>query len=405
MTVRLGWTHPTATALAGVIILGLSCGCESTSNNRTDLATRGPEGGSTAAAPSLTPQAAAKLERDYVIGPAAARELDYRIDWQYAGAGRNVRHLSVQGDSVFVLDGDNFLTRIKTADGTLLWRVPAAKTIEEVAGVTFLNNRVYLTTGGALIVLDGANGTQIDLQPFTKIANTEPVVFGDYMIYGSRNGQLVWHAYNVAFQWRSYQVSNSIQVPPVASGDFVVAIGTDGKEATVMVLNTESTNQYWNRNLLSTVVAPPAVSDEAVFVASLDQHLRAFEISSGRYLWKVLTESPLTDPPVLMGDHLYQQIPSRGLACFNAYPIDKPGGEEIWTSSGTKGTVILKHGDSLFAWDKASASLNVVEAARGGRVKTVSMPQVKHMIAAGDDRQEIVAASNNGRVVRLVPRN
>jgi hypothetical protein len=56
-------------------------------------------------------------ERRALIGPTAARELGYRIDWQFAGAGTASKHFEVQGDSVFVLDSRNVLMRLDRQRG------------------------------------------------------------------------------------------------------------------------------------------------------------------------------------------------------------------------------------------------------------------------------------------------
>jgi len=141
------------------------------------------------------------------------------------------------------------------------------------------------------------------------------------------------------------------------------------------------------------------------YVAGMDQYLWAFDINNGRRLWKVLTDSPLTEPPTLIGDRVYQQIPRQGLVCFNALPQDMPGGERIWATQGVKGNVILQRGESVFAWDAASTQMTVLDAKRGGISAQAQLPQVKHLTVGGENHNDIYAASRDGRVVRLVPRN
>ena len=345
---------------------------------------------------------AAQVEKDYVIGPAAARELNYRVAWQFLGAGNGIKTLCVQGDSAFVLDGRNFLTRIKTQDGNRLWRVAVAEPIDEIQGITLLENHVYVTMGESMLVLDAGTGSQIDKRRLEKIANTAPAVSGAFLVYGSRDGQAIWFSSQVGYQWRGYKVAHSVELPPVVSGQHVVVIGNDG---TLVVLNAASASQLWNTRLLDQIVAPAAVGNGVVYVAGMDQYLWAFDINSGRRLWKVLTDSPLTQPPTLIGDRVYQQMPHQGLACFNALPQDTPGGERIWTAEGAKGNVLFQRKDNLFAWDGPSQRMTVLEAKRGGIGGTVELPQVRHLTVSGENNNDIYAASNDGRVVRLVPRN
>jgi outer membrane protein assembly factor BamB len=347
------------------------------------------------------PKAASELERQHVIGPDGARELNYRLDWQFVGAGKNLKHLSVQGDSVYALDERNFLTRIKLDDGTRLWQMPIAESIEEVLGVTVVEGRVYVATGGAMLVLDGANGTQIDKQKLKTIASTTAVEAGQFLIYGSRSGQVVWHSRAVGQQWRSYQVSHFIHLPPIVSDGYVVSIGAAGR---IMVLNASDASQVWGAQLLDAISAAPAVGNGAVYVAGLDQYLRAFDLSSGRGLWKVLSESQLTDSPTLIGDRVYQQIPGQGMLCFSAMPQDSPGGEMLWQSVDVKGNVITQRRNELIVWDSQRKRLTLVDATRGSLIKTMDLPQAAQIIVAGENNTDLYAASNDGRIVRLIPR-
>jgi outer membrane protein assembly factor BamB len=341
------------------------------------------------------------MDRSHVIGPTAARELDYRIAWQHLGAGRTIKIFTVQGDSVFFLDMENFLARIKIADGNRLWRMQIADPIEEVYGVTYPGDRVYVTTGGSVLVLDPNTGSQIQRQELLQIANTEPALFNQYLIYGSRNGQVVWHSRLVGQHWRGYQIAPAMLVPPVVEGDVVAAVGNNGS---VYVLSATTTRQYWNRTLLAPVLCQPAIGEAALYVAGTDQYLWAFDLNSGRNLWKVLHESQLVDSPVLVGERLYQQVPRAGLHCYTALPSDDLDGDLIWKTQGVNGNVLLQRRSELITWDRQGRRMIVVDAERGSIIKTLDLPAVTRLVAAGPNRDEIYAANDDGRVVRLVPR-
>ena len=357
--------------------------------------------------PATAPAATMDLDRAYVIGPTAARKTSYRIDWQaqtYPREGSGMRLITLQDDAVFALDGRNFLTRLRREDGDRVWRIPVADAVEAILGITYLPNagQVFLTTDAAVLVLDAATGLQVDRQRLEKIAGTEPVVYGPFLIYGARNGQLVWHSFEVAFQWRAYQVAPSIRLPPVYEAGYLVTVGGDG---TVMVLDAASASQLWSRQLLDEVDAVPAAGHGTVFVAGIDQHVWAFDLGTGRRMWRYLTESPLTESPVLIDDRLYQQIPSEGLVCFAALPLDSPGGEVIWKASGVTGSVLTRRRDNLLTWDPERRRLTLVGAADGAVVETIDLPAASHLLTSGRIEGDLYAASNDGRVVRLVPRN
>ncbi len=381
--------------------LALAAGCAAGSQ---PAAAAGGSGNPTSPAPAA--HAITNLDQDYVIGPTAARELGRRIDFQVRAepeGGSGVKLLSVQDDSVFVLDGRNYLNRLRREDGERLWRIPVADSHSEVYGITFLPRaeRVFVTVGGDILALDETTGSQVARQPLVQMASTAPVVVGPFLVYGSRNGQLVWHSFGVGHQWRGYEISSTIRVPPVLADGYLVGVGADGR---IMVLEAESAAGIWDRKLLDEVVVPPAAGDGLVYLSGLDQHVWAFELSTGRRAWRHLTEAPLTDPPTLIGDHLYQTVPTVGLVCFEARPVNAPGGVVLWTAPGVTGSVIGGHGKRLDVWDGTKKRLTVVEEARGTVVREIDLPQVAHLVTDSAKPGELYAASDDGRVIRLVPR-
>ena len=52
----------------------------------------------------------------------------------------------------------------------------------------------FVTAGGELFVLDAASGSRLSKQTLSNIANTAPVEYGQFLVYGSRDGKIVWHA-------------------------------------------------------------------------------------------------------------------------------------------------------------------------------------------------------------------
>lgn len=353
--------------------------------------------------PAISPQTRDQDAR-LIIGPSIAREFGYRVKWQFPVAGKNLKHLSVQFDSVFTLDEDNYLTRIDRADGTRVWRIPVSYPLAEIQGINYLPSygKVLVTSGGDLFVLNASDGSQIARQKMQQVANTEPVTYGEYLIYGSRNGQLIWHSHSIAFQAFGYQIARSINVAPVVYSNAVVTVGNDGE---IMVLSAGSANQFWRKKLLDGISAPPVVGNGAIYIAGQDQYVWAFDLNTGRNLWKYLAASPLTESPVLIDNHVFQHIRDEGLICFEALPDSRPGGEITWSASAVTGNVLTKRRENLITWDGASRTLNVLTAQRGGEVNSIQLPLVDRMICTGVKNGEIYAADSAGHVIKLIPRN
>lgn len=349
----------------------------------------------------------ADLDRSYLIGPTPSRDIDARIDWQarvIPTGGSGIKMMTVAEDSVFVIDGHNMLSRLRREDGDRVWTLPVAGPVDEVFGLVYLpaQERVYVAVGDSMLVYESAVGSLVGRQHFERIANTAPVLFGSSMLYGARNGQLVWFSYSVGTQWRAYQVANTIRSTPVVSGNAVVVTGTNGM---VMALNAASATQMWSKKLLDEIAAPVAVGQGAVFVAGVDQSLWAIDLASGRGLWRYRTESPLRTAPTVVQDRVYQFVPGQGLVCLEAVPLDSPGGVVIWKSPDATGKVLTMRRDSIYVWDSNTHVLSVVSAAKGHIIKQVTLPSVRHLTATKIENGELFAAGDDGRVIHLAWRN
>jgi hypothetical protein len=382
-------------AAAGLACM-LAAGCAS---SRSTAGTDGPRPAPPVALPGDD------LERRYLVGPGAASAIGMRIDFQSdvrPESGAGLRLLAAGGDSIFVLDGDNLLTRLQRGDGALLWRIPVGETVDEVQAITYVPevNRVFLTVGGELFAIDNVNGALLARQPLDQMAATAPAVYGTFLIYGSRNGQVVWHSFEVGYQWRGYRIAPAVRLAPLLVGDAVIAIGSDGR---IVALDAGSAVGIWDKRLLADVVAAPATGAGLVYIAGRDQYLWAIDARSGRSEWKYLADAPLERPPAVIADRVYQSIPGRGLACFEARPASAPGGRIVWTSPLVRGDVIGRNRDRLLAWDGASRTMTVLDAAAGGVVEAVPLPQVSLVYPEGGEGA-LIAAGDDGRVIRLVPR-
>ena len=56
-------------------------------------------------------------------------------------------------------------------------------------------------------------------------------------------------------------------------------------------------------------------------------------------------------------------------------------------------------------WHKAPRQLTLVDAGQGNVIKSIDLPQVRHLLASRMQAGDLYAAGDDGRVIRLVPRN
>ncbi len=352
-----------------------------------------------------------------------ASTLGYRIDWMNSTLGRTLRLPSVQGNSVFAIDEEDDLVRIEVDTGTRRWSAPVGNKIFKVLGVSYLPEigQVLITSDGAVYALEAATGNMVveseakdspraankPIQNLPWTAGTPSATLQPFLIYGSRSGELVWHAYDIGFPWRTYRIADAIRVKPLVYGDIVIGVGARGE---VVVVDGSTVTQLWSTTLLDAVVAPPVIGDNgaddgpSLFIAGTDQYLRSVGLLDGVLRWKTLTSSPLTSSPTLVGNALYQQIPGEGLACFDAFTTTVTGNRR-WTSSDVNGTVLTKtSGGRLITWDSERHRIQVLETRKGHVVATVDLPDINEIFTNSLNSGDLYLLTVDDAILRLVPR-
>ena len=346
------------------------------------------------------------LDREYAIGPRAARGLGYRLGWQVPDAGTDTVDISPQSDSVFIRSNTNILERLTADTGTRLWSSSIGSPVAEVLGLTYMpdSQMIYITRDSSILSIRSGTGvmTSSPVQSLRWIANTEPVLYDNYLIYGSRAGELVWQAYEIGHSYRAYKIGQVIDIKPVLQGNTVVAIANTGE---IVAINTDTVSKVWGHKLLDRVVAAPAIGPTAAYVASQDQYLRAFDLFTGRVLWKSMTEAPLDQSPIVDGRHVYQHVPGVGLTCYEAMPQNRFDGRRLWVSPDVSGNVITTRGDRLITWNDETSQLSVISKKTGTLEKTMRLNDVRLLIADNLNEGRLYTLDNRGRLDCLIPLN
>ncbi len=390
-------------SLAGLIAGGtLLAGC-TTSPDAAEPATAASGPAEPAAAAAISDRE--WVARNYLTTPVDARRLGYRIDWQHRGdPTTTMREVRSNGDAVFALDETLRISRYDGSDGTRLWRVPMLESVSRTQGMTYLpsDDQLYVAVGTEFHVYDGGTGVLLDRQRLQTATSTRPLPAGRFLVYGSRDGQVVWHAFQVGAPWRSYRIANTIEVTPAISEGYLVAPGQGG---TVSCLRLRDASRVWTKRTLADVVAPPAAGAGHAFVASLDRHLRAWPLAfdTPTPAWEYLTRAPLEDGPTVVGESVYQQVPGHGLHRFAAAPMNRPQGLLEWVAADVTGSVAARLGDRLLTWDAERSLMQVVDERTGDLIESVELPRVSSLHVSDVEGGDLYLGGTGGRVLRLVP--
>ena len=408
MPIRMPFT-PLAGSIASLVLGGAvltAAGCatsDAASGGGTASAAAPAAGDGTVATGQLSDRE--WIARNYLTTPEDAARLGYRIDWQHQGdPGTAITEVQAFGQSVFAIDDLMRISRYDGRTGTRLWRVPMLENVSRTQGMVYLpaDDALFVGTGSEFHVYDGGTGVLVDRQKLDRAANTAPTPAGRFLMYGSRDGLVVWHAFQVGAAWRSYRIAESISVAPAISEGFLVAAGNGG---TISCLRLGDASRVWTRRALADIVAAPAAGNGMAYVASLDQHLRAWPLSFERPTpaWEFLAKAPLTDSPTILGDSVYQPVPGHGLHRFAAAPANRPDGLLEWVSPQAGGSVAARLADRLLIWDADRSVMQVVDERTGDLIDSVELPRVDSVHVTDLEGGAILLGGTGGRVLRLTP--
>jgi outer membrane assembly lipoprotein YfgL len=135
------------------------------------------------------------------------------------------------------------------------------------------------------------------LQTFTpKIAaksvwNTSIGSIGYPMVATVRNGVLF--VASGSGEVRALQIESGAEVWRASAGSAIAAgVGSDGRYTSVVtrgneVVTFDAGREVWRKRVPSSVVTPPLVAGERVFVMGVDRAVHAFDAVDGRRLWSL----------------------------------------------------------------------------------------------------------------------
>lgn len=358
------------------------------------------------------------LDQRYAIGPTPARELGYRIVWQ-ASIGSDLKRVDVVGPDVYALDLRNRLTRLDRNTGSSIWTTTGADANDSVWGVTpgptppnglpwgqNDGDRVYVTTDPVVFEFDHATGAIVGRQDLERIPSTDVIRFRNYLVFGTRSGQIVWHQYLVGHAWRANQLRGPIVGEPILIGINRIAAASLG--GTLLMLDSKTSGRVWGDKVFAGVSAPLAAGGGKVFCAGLDQYLWAFDADRGNVEWRYFTESKLDTAPAYVTvstangseGRVLQWVESEGLVCLQADSGDTVEGKVLWRIPDARGDAIGTIKNQTALWDKDAHILRLVNVNQGSVTQTIALPQVDEIHMEGDS---IFATGTDGRVIRLDP--
>ena len=196
-----------------------------------------------------------------------------------------------------------------------------------------------------------------------------------------------------------------------AGGAIAAGVGSDGRYTSVVtraneVVTFEGGRELWRKRLPSSVVTPPLVAGERVFVMGVDRAVHAFDAIDGRRLWTLQRPSDaltLAKAGVVaafrntllvgQGARLAGVDPLRGTVVWEVAMASPRGSNEVERLADLIGPA-LRIGDQVCA----RAFQSAVACADASRGALLWSRNVGGMNAIGGDGEHVVGADASDRI-------
>jgi eukaryotic-like serine/threonine-protein kinase len=159
-------------------------------------------------------------------------------------------------------------------------------------------------------------------QSFRAAVTSSPVVAGDAVVFGGRDGKVYSYARSDGSRQWVYAAQGGVGASPVFRNGVVVAADYAGN---VVSLRAGSGAPIWKRALREKIVSTPAVTGERIAVGTVSGRVYALSLDTGRVLWKVATHGGVRGG-IVAADGMFL-VPSQD---GRLYALDEATGARKW---------------------------------------------------------------------------
>jgi outer membrane protein assembly factor BamB len=305
--------------------------------------------------------------------------------------------IHADADVVVTLEAGSTVTCLGAADGAVRWTNQLADRLTRFVGIDRLGGRVLASGESDLFVLDVDTGNVLNRQQYQKIVSTRPAIFGNLLIYGTGTNEVFAHMVISAVQgmtaWGNH-VNGAVEAAPTLVGSSVGVVTQNGS---VLFVDAATGSPVGANRIHGGLATDPVASEQAMYVAGLDQSVWAFHVSGGGLIWRHRTQVPLRQQPTLHGGTLYCAVEGEGLLAFDAGT-----GQVRWTAEDVGGTVIAINRGRLVVWD--GKTMRLMDASRGDVLESAVFPRVARLITDKFEDGNLIAVSTRGIVAKFAPR-
>jgi outer membrane protein assembly factor BamB len=338
----------------------------------------------------------------YAVKDADFLELGYRRDWTafpFVSKSGHVQKILASGDLVLVLETGSTVTALESTNGAIRWANELATPLTRFVGLTRQADRVLVSADSDLFFLSALNGSIMNRQTYRKVVNTAPVLFRRECVYGTTTGHVLAHQIDLGVSRWMFLLRGAIDHPPVivAQDGNDAVIGCVSQSGEYVFVGATNGKPLGRGRIFSGIDTDPIAAQSMMIVAGRDQSLWALNID-GSVAWRVRCDLELKRQPTTDGKTVWCQLGTEGVSA-----VDVATGKVLWSNRVVEGSVIGERAGNLLVWNGSLALL--LDKERGDIIRSFVVPQTIMLLTDKFEDGNLYALSDNGVVVKFVPRS
>jgi len=323
--------------------------------------------------------------------------IGYRLLWRgfpVMSDGAAPERLDFFGDLIYVHNSRNVVTAMETSNGANRWSNQLGSPISRFVGSARVDDRIVTASDNELFLMSADTGEVLDRQDLALVVNTEPVVAGAIVVFGSTSGEALGHDLYTRHQRWGYQLRGAIEARPTLVGP---GVGVVSQRGDVLVIDPNTGASLATHRIFDGLANDPVAGDDTLFVASRDQSVWAFASRENDTVWRLRTQAPITAQPTFWDGLLLVTLPDRG---FTA--IDGVTGEALWSTEGVEGRAVAVREGNLLVWD--GAVMAAMDPDTGDVLERATLPDVAFIAVSRFEDGDMYTMSPAGVVSKLLPK-
>ena len=312
-----------------------------------------------------------------------------------SGARHHVAHVTLQGDTLYVVSDNGMVDAINAETGRIEWRREVGVASQLTLAPAANDRYVAIINGVHLHLLNRKDGSEEWRRDVGGSPGAGPALSDTHVFVPMISGLIEGHKIRIGeleehTPW-SYRSEGRILIPPWVTPRSVCWTTDQGY---FYVSDTVDLGIKFRLKTKAPIESRPAYWTPFYYACSLDGYVYAVDEGGGKPSWKFSIGEPFNQPPVAIEGRVYVIPNSNSLFCLSGTT-----GRQIWIARGVRQFVAASPG-RVYAEDRFGQII-VLDAETGKRIDTIPVDSgSKKLVNTQSDRMYLYTATGTIQCLR-----